>query len=96
MIKQKVKPWITSHLKRKNSLFFKLIPFSKTNKQKKTTNFIISLKQDKLKNALGLLKLRNLYISEVEKRIPYVRLNGHRTKRLPGNANFSFEFESVG
>ena len=35
-------------------------PFSKTNKQKKTTNFIISLKQDKLKNALGLLKLRNL------------------------------------
>ena len=25
-------------------------------------------------------------------RIPYTRLNGHRTDRLPGNTNFSFEF----
>ena len=24
--------------------------------------------------------------------IPYSRLNGHRTKRLPGNTNFSFQF----
>ena len=24
--------------------------------------------------------------------IPHVRLNGHRTKRLPGNTNFSFSF----
>ena len=34
----------------------------------------------------------NSYISEVEKRIPYIRLNGHRTKRLCTNANFSFSF----
>lgn len=44
------------------------------------------------KNNEHLIKLRDLYISEVEKRIPYVKLNGHRTKRLPGNANFSFEY----
>ena len=37
-------------------------------------------------------KLRDLYISEVEKRIPYIRLNGHREKRLYNNANFSFSF----
>lgn len=39
-----------------------------------------------------LIKLRDLYIKEIETKIPYVRLNGHREKRLPGNANFSFEF----
>jgi len=39
-----------------------------------------------------LQKLRDYYISEIEKRISYVKLNGHRTKRLPGNANISFEF----
>ncbi|MDY6315173.1 MAG: aminotransferase class V-fold PLP-dependent enzyme, partial [Clostridia bacterium] len=39
-----------------------------------------------------MTELRNLYISEVEKRIPYIRLNGHRTKRLCTNANFSFSF----
>ena len=26
------------------------------------------------------------------KEIPYTRLNGHRTTRLPNNANFSFQF----
>ena len=44
------------------------------------------------KNNEHLLKLRDLYINEVEKRIPFVKLNGHRTQRLPGNVNFSFEF----
>jgi len=39
-----------------------------------------------------LVKLRDRTITEVLKRIPYSRLNGHREKRLPGNANFSFEF----
>ena len=39
-----------------------------------------------------LTKLRDLYISEIEKRIPYVRVNGDRKNRLPGNANISFEF----
>lgn len=39
-----------------------------------------------------LSKLRDYYIQRVEKEIPYVKLNGHREKRLPGNANISFRF----
>ena len=39
-----------------------------------------------------MVKIRDHYIERVEKEIPYCRLNGHRTKRLPGNANFSFSF----
>lgn len=39
-----------------------------------------------------LTDLREYYISQVEEKIPYIKLNGHRTKRLPGNANISFEF----
>lgn len=39
-----------------------------------------------------LLKLRTKLINGVMERIPYTRLNGHPEKRLPGNANFSFEF----
>ena len=39
-----------------------------------------------------ILELREYLIDEVLKRIPYVRLNGHREKRIPGNANFSFSF----
>lgn len=37
-------------------------------------------------------KLRDYTIEEIEKRIPYCRLNGHRTNRLCGNINFSFQF----
>ncbi len=37
-------------------------------------------------------ELRDYFISEIEKKIPYCRLNGHRTNRLPNNVNFSFEF----
>ena len=37
-------------------------------------------------------KLRDYLISRIEAEIPYSRLNGHRTERLPGNVNFSFEF----
>ncbi|KMZ54689.1 cysteine desulfurase NifS [Dorea sp. D27] len=36
--------------------------------------------------------LRDYMIERVEKEIPYCRLNGHRKKRLPNNANFSFRF----
>lgn len=36
------------------------------------------------------LALRDYLIGRIEKEIPYCRLNGHRTKRLPGNVNFSF------
>ena len=37
-------------------------------------------------------ELRDYLISRIEAEIPYSRLNGHRTERLPGNVNFSFEF----
>lgn len=36
------------------------------------------------------IELRDYLIDRIEKEIPYCRLNGHRTKRLPGNVNFSF------
>ena len=37
-------------------------------------------------------ELRDYLIERVLTEIPYTRLNGHRTKRLPNNANFSFQF----
>ena len=37
-------------------------------------------------------ELRDYLISRVLAEVPYTRLNGHRTKRLPNNANFSFQF----
>lgn len=36
--------------------------------------------------------LRDYMIERVQKEIPYCRLNGHKTDRLPNNANFSFQF----
>lgn len=36
--------------------------------------------------------LRDYLIDRVLAEIPYSRLNGHRTNRLPNNANFSFQF----
>ena len=36
--------------------------------------------------------LRDYLMERVLEEIPYCRLNGHRTKRLPNNANFSFQF----
>lgn len=38
------------------------------------------------------MKLQDYLIDRIEREIPYCRLNGHRTKRLPGNVNFSFRF----
>lgn len=35
------------------------------------------------------IELRNYLINRVLREIPYVRLNGHGTKRLPGNVNFT-------
>lgn len=37
-------------------------------------------------------EVRDYLIEKIEKNIPYCRLNGHRTKRLPNNVNFSFQF----
>lgn len=39
-----------------------------------------------------LVYLRDRLIKKVFKNIDYVRLNGHPTNRLPGNANICFEF----
>ncbi len=36
--------------------------------------------------------LRDYLIGRVMEEIPYCRLNGHKTDRLPNNANFSFQF----
>jgi len=38
-----------------------------------------------------LLDLREYYISNVEKRITDIYINGDRKDRLPGNANISFK-----
>ena len=37
-------------------------------------------------------ELRNYLIDSVMREVPYTRVNGHRTNRLPNNANFSFQF----
>ena len=39
-----------------------------------------------------LIVLRDDLIEQITTKIPYCRLNGHRTSRLPGNVNISFEF----
>ncbi|GAB6138275.1 cysteine desulfurase NifS [Halanaerobaculum tunisiense] len=43
-------------------------------------------KQDKL------IALRDKLITGIEERIDYVKLNGHRTQRLPNNVNFSIQY----
>lgn len=37
-------------------------------------------------------RLRDMLIDKILTEIPYSRLNGHRTLRLPGNTNFCFQF----
>jgi cysteine desulfurase len=43
-------------------------------------------------NRSKIIELREKIYHEIMGQIPYVRLNGHREKRLPGNLNFSFQF----
>ena len=38
------------------------------------------------------VKLRDYLMHRIECEIPYCKLNGHRSKRLANNVNFSFEF----
>lgn len=38
------------------------------------------------------IAVRDHLIERIEKEIPYAKLNGDRTKRLPNNVNFSFQF----
>ena len=36
--------------------------------------------------------LRDRFIDKVIQKVPFIKLNGHRTNRLPANADFSFEY----
>lgn len=38
-----------------------------------------------------LMYLRDYCISEIRRKIPLIKLNGHSNKRLPGNVNISFD-----
>lgn len=39
-----------------------------------------------------IINLREKTIEGLMAKVPYIRLNGHRTKRLPGNVNMSFQY----
>ena len=51
----------------------------------------LEVAEEKLSEMTRVEKMRDRLIDELTK-IPYSKLNGHRTKRLPGNANIGFEF----
>ena len=42
--------------------------------------------------AAYIATMRDYLIQQIEEKIPYIRLNGHRTQRLPNNVNFSFQY----
>ncbi len=48
--------------------------------------------KDMAADVAKMTAMRDRCIERIEKEIPYCRLNGHRTERLPGNVNFSFQF----
>ena len=37
-------------------------------------------------------ELRDYYVEQVKRKIPYIKINGDMEKRLPGNSNISFRF----
>lgn len=39
-----------------------------------------------------MMRLRDKLIEELPKRIPEIKLNGHPTKRLPNNVNYSIKY----
>ncbi len=51
----------------------------------------LEIATEKIKDLPRVAKLRDKLIEGLEK-IPYSKLNGHRTQRLPGNVNIGFEF----
>lgn len=55
----------------------------------KAAQIAIETMEERIKEEI---RLRDLLIERVLNEVPYTRLNGHRTKRLPNNANFSFQF----
>ncbi len=53
----------------------------------------LKLAYDELdENNERIIKLRDYYLDEIKKRIPYIKINGDLEKRLPGNTNISFRF----
>ncbi|MBP3325480.1 MAG: cysteine desulfurase NifS [Coprococcus sp.] len=55
----------------------------------KATELAISSMEARIKKET---ELRNYLIKRLTTEIPYTRLNGHETKRLPNNINLSFQF----
>ena len=51
----------------------------------------MEIAENKLKDLPRVEKMRDKLIESLTK-IPYSKLNGHRTERLPGNVNVGFEF----
>ena len=51
----------------------------------------LEIAQERLNDLPRVAKMRDRLIEALEK-IPYAKLNGHRTNRLPGNVNIGFEF----
>ena len=54
--------------------------------------------KEKKKESTKIIKMRDYLIKKIKKEIPAVLLNGHPTKRLPNNVNYSFvgvEGESI-
>ncbi len=51
----------------------------------------MELAKERMKDLPRVAKMRDRLIDELTK-IPYSKLNGHRTKRLPGTVNIGFEF----
>lgn len=48
--------------------------------------------QNMEETSASIAKMRDYLIEQVLEKIPYARLNGHKTNRLPNNANFCFRF----
>lgn len=55
----------------------------------KAVEIAIQTMEDRQKKEI---ELRDYLIKRVLAEVPYVRVNGHRTDRLPNNVNFSFQF----
>lgn len=49
-------------------------------------------KRDFVEKNAHLIALRDKLIKGIQEQIPDIKLNGHPTKRLPGNVNFSFRY----
>ncbi|MFT3985811.1 MAG: cysteine desulfurase NifS [Lachnospiraceae bacterium] len=56
---------------------------------RKAVERALSIMEEKTKREIAL---RDYLIDRILKEVPYTRLNGDRTNRLPNNANFSFQF----